>query len=111
MDTPDQKNRTKRFQLNQVEAALSQHFPYCPQGHRIPIIDKVLARDWDKKTSMTQAISIVVDNHVRHQMTDYDKLIGKSGISREEARIIVKLELDDCFEYRHSGKDIYKPEP
>ncbi|WP_373237801.1 DUF2293 domain-containing protein [Cohaesibacter celericrescens] len=109
MNTTDHKKRTKRFQRKQIETALSRHFPYCPEDHRIQIIDNVLAKDWDKKTSMTQAVSIVVHNHIRHQMTDYENLIGKSGILREETRIIVKPELDDWFEYWHSGTDTLKP--
>lgn len=32
---------------------------------------------------------IDANNHVRHELTDYDRLIRVPGMTREEARIIV----------------------
>ncbi|PLW77929.1 DUF2293 domain-containing protein [Cohaesibacter celericrescens] len=108
---PERKNQIKHFHRQQIEDALIRHFPHCPQEHSQPILEKVLMRDWDKKTSMTKAVSIVVHNYIRHQMTDYDQIIGKSGITRDEARIIVKHEVQDWFDYWHTGADSCKPEP
>ncbi|WP_373237802.1 DUF2293 domain-containing protein [Cohaesibacter celericrescens] len=101
--------KTKRFQRYQLEAALIRHFPNSPQEHASTIIEKSLARDWTKQTSMTKAISIVVHNYIRHNLTDYEKLLTRSGITRDEARIIVKPEVDDWFEYWHAGTDALKP--
>lgn len=106
-----QIHKTKRFQRNQIELALSRHFPNCPPEHSEIIIKKAFERDWNKKTSLTKATSIVVHNHIRHHLTDYEELLKKRRLTRDEARLIVKPEVDDWFDYWHSGHDIGKPEP
>jgi hypothetical protein len=104
-------NKTKRFQPHQVEATLIHHFPYCPKEHREQIKEKVLSRDWHKKTSLVKAISIAVHTHIRHHMTEYEWWLKQAGITRDEARVIVKPDVDDWFEYWSSGNDASKPNP
>lgn len=108
---PQQKQRFKKFQLRQIEQALLKHFPYCPSEHRQLILEKVANRNWTRKTSLTRAIAIIVHNHIRHHLTDYDELLREKHLMRDEARLIVKPEVDDWFDYWHTGNDTSKPEP
>jgi hypothetical protein len=104
-------NQTKIFPRHQIAQALLKHFPYCPSEHRHLILGKMAEKNWTRKTSLTRAISIVVHNHIRHHLTDYDELLRKKGLMRDEARLIVKPEVDDWFDYWHTGNDASKPEP
>ncbi len=110
-DDAARRKRTKRFQKQQSETALLRHFPYCPGNHRQKILQKVINRAWTKRTSLIEAISIVTHNYIRHNLTSYDSLRNLHALSREEARKVVKPEVDDWFEYWHSGYDVGKPEP
>jgi hypothetical protein len=106
-----QKRKFKSFQRPQIELAFIQHFPYCPPKDKAIIVARVQNRNWDKKTSLTQAISISVHNYIRHHLTDYEELLKNRGLTRDEARLVVKAEVDDWFDYWHTGNDIAKPDP
>ncbi|SNZ07452.1 DUF2293 domain-containing protein [Cohaesibacter gelatinilyticus] len=82
---PRQKQRFKKFQLRQIEQALLNHFPYCPSEHRQLILEKMTERNWTRKTSLTRAISIVVHNHIRHHLTDYEEMLREKHLTRDEA--------------------------
>lgn len=97
-------HQTKQFQRSQVETAIARHFPNCPSDHAAQILEKVMKRAWTQKTSLTKAVSIVTHNHIRHELTDYECLLQISGMTREDARLIVKPEVDDWFALWHSGQ-------
>lgn len=90
---------------------MARHFPYCPEDHKAQVLQRLIARDWTKKTRIVAALSIVVHNYIRHNLTDYEGLIRKGGLTRKEARLIAQPELDEWYEYWHSGHDPLKPEP
>ncbi|SNZ07438.1 DUF2293 domain-containing protein [Cohaesibacter gelatinilyticus] len=96
-------HQTKQFQHSQVEATIARHFPNCPSDHADQILEKVMKRAWTKKTSLTKAVAIVAHNHIRHELTDYESLLQISGMTREDARLIVKPEVDDWFDFWSSG--------
>lgn len=44
-----------------------------------------------------QAFGINATNHVRHKMTDYERLLRISGLTRDEARFLVSFEVRAIF--------------
>lgn len=99
-------HQTKLFQCSQVEAAIARHFPNCPSDYAAQFLEKVMKRAWTKKTSLTKAVAIVAHNHIRHELTDYESLLQISGMTREDARLIVKPEVDDWFAHWNSGSNL-----
>ena len=99
------------FTRYEVEETLLIHFPYCPEERRQMIADRVMTHGWTCSTSIVTAVSIVVHTHIRHTLTDYETWLDRHGITRQEARLMVKPEVDDWFSYWHSGHDIDKPDP
>lgn len=65
---------------------MDKHFPACPPLHREQIVMNVSGRIW-KDTAIDKAISIVVTNYIRHTLTDYESLMKRHRLTREEARI------------------------
>ena len=98
------------FTQEEVEETLLIHFPYCPKDRRQMIADRVMTHGWTSSTSIVTAVSIVVHTHIRHTLTDYETWLDHHGITRQEARLMVKPEVDDWFDYWHSGHDIDKPD-
>lgn len=71
---------------------MQHNHPNCPPAIQSTIATEVCRREWQDVT-IGQAFGIVIDGHVRHQMTDYDSLYKIPGLTREEARIIVQPEV------------------
>jgi hypothetical protein len=76
----------RRFQAKAIEKHMQKHFPNCPQVHRDEIVLRVAERTWQEAT-IGRAVGITVTNYVRHRLTDYERLMKRHGLTREEARI------------------------
>jgi hypothetical protein len=51
---------------------------------------------------------ILTTNHIRHELTDYDRLLNingrRQGLTRDEARLVVAAEVRDVFDsWRHGS--------
>jgi hypothetical protein len=76
----------RRFKAKAVEKHMQKHFPNCPEVHRDKIVRRVAERPWQNAT-LGRAVGITVTNYVRHRLTDYERLMKRHGLTREEARI------------------------
>ena len=76
----------RRFKAKAVEKHMQKHFPNCPEVHRDEIVRRVAERPWQNAT-LGRAVGITVTNYVRHRLTDYERLMKRHGLRREEARI------------------------
>lgn len=65
---------------------MDKDFPACPHHHSEQIVTRVAGRIW-KDTTIDKAISIAVTNYIRHTLTDYESLMKRHRLTREEARI------------------------
>ncbi|WP_434052928.1 MAG: DUF2293 domain-containing protein [Roseibium sp.] len=70
--------------------------PNCPRDHRERIIGRVVTRKW-RNCSLGKAVGICSHNYIRHRLTDYEALLKRHTLERNEARQIVKAELDEMF--------------
>ena len=51
-------------------------------------------------------LSGVVSAHIRHQKTDYDRLMKKHGLSKTEALLVVQDEIDEIqFDWSRAGQE------
>ncbi len=62
-----------------------KHFPNCPPVHRDEIVRRVVKRTW-RDATIGRAVGITVTNYIRHRLTDYEMLMKRHGLTREEAR-------------------------
>jgi hypothetical protein len=74
-----------RFRAKVAEKHMQMHFPNCPQVHCDEIVRKVAERTWEN-ASIGKAVGIVVTNYIRHRLTDYEVLMRRHRLTREEAR-------------------------
>ncbi|MDP2120675.1 MAG: DUF2293 domain-containing protein [Hoeflea sp.] len=75
-----------QFRLKSVRRHMQKHFPNCPEIHCGEIVRRVADRVWED-TTIGGAVGIIVTNYVRHRLTDYEMLMKRHGLTREEARI------------------------
>ena len=75
-----------QFRLKTVRRHMQKYFPNCPELHCGEIVRRVTDRVWED-TTIGGAVGIIVTNYVRHRLTDYEMLMKRHGLTREEARI------------------------
>ena len=91
------EGKADKLLFKTVNRALSEHFPNAPAKHRKIIAFNVMRKSRRGDRSLVKINSTDVHNHTRHRLTEYDKLMKINQLTREEARLIVKPELDDIF--------------
>lgn len=97
--------KEKRYSRQQVRAFMKQAMPGCPTVHREQIAHRVKKRSWSD-CSLAEAVGIASHSYIRHNLTDYHAWLHRYRLNRDEARQIVKAELDDIFRsWQASGKD------
>ena len=74
-----------KFRPKSVRKHMDKHFPACPPLHREQIVTTVSERTW-KNSSIGKAVGIIVTNYIRHRLTDYEVLMRRHRLTREEAR-------------------------
>jgi hypothetical protein len=94
--------RTVVFRRASVERHLRRHHPRCPSEHFEQLVSKVTGREW-RGVSIGKAVGVVVSNHVRHQLTDYERLL-RFGLTREEARLVVSREVQEILADWRAGR-------
>lgn len=88
------RQRFKNFSRAAVEGHLRARHDRCPPELLAHFIETLANREWDQPVTIGQAFALVAQAHVRHAMTDYDRLLRLPGITREEARLIVKADVN-----------------
>jgi len=79
-----------------VKAHIARHHPLCPEEVRQALVARIIDRDW-RDVSLGRAFGIVSNAYVRHQLTDYERLLKVHGLNREEARLIIQAEVADAI--------------
>lgn len=93
--------RTKKaahFTLERVLSHLDNRHPGLPSELRQRFGNEIADRLWQPPVSLGQAVGIVMSTYVRHEQTDYDTLMRRHKLTREEARQVVKAEHDGMLE-------------
>jgi hypothetical protein len=85
-----------KFRPKSVRKHMDKHFPACPPLHREQIVTTASERTWEN-ASIGKAVGIVVTNYIRHRLTDYEVLMRRHRLTREEARIIEAEKVRDIW--------------
>ncbi|MCH8685550.1 DUF2293 domain-containing protein [Pedomonas mirosovicensis] len=78
-------------------------FPACPGYFRDEIAERLAVRLVPPGLER-QAVEEMARSVIRHQLTDYDSLLAEHTLSREEARQIVEMEVEDWLAEWQGGK-------
>ncbi len=73
-----------------------EHFPACPEAHRIAIIFEIQKRDI-RDLRITRAVDTIMRTYIRHEITDYDSRLKVEGTSQRRARKDVKEKVDSII--------------
>ncbi|WP_313573738.1 DUF2293 domain-containing protein [Brevundimonas sp.] len=87
------KKRQLSFEREAVIQHAMRHHPHCPADLVARYADEISTREWETPLTLGHAFGLTATNHVRHKLTDYDRLLRVPGLTREEARIIVSCEV------------------
>lgn len=91
----------RRIRDGRVTAAMAlrhlrEFHPGTPQVHALEIAERIAKRTWERAT-LGKVIGIVITNYVRHELTDYERLLRVPGMAREEARWLVHEDVADVL--------------
>jgi hypothetical protein len=84
-----------KFKLAELKRHLHTHHPNCPEHVRHELYRLVRERRWD--VPIGQAIGITMQNLVRHQLTNYERLYDAGGMTKERARLTVKARVNEII--------------
>ncbi len=87
------RKRFKSFPRASVEGHLKARHSLCPPELLDHFVELLATREWRDRVTIGQAFGLVSHAHVRHAMTDYDRLLRIPGLTREEALLIVRPEV------------------
>lgn len=90
--------KAAHFTLERVLSHLDNKHPGLPSELRQRFGNEIADRLWQPPVSLGQAVGIVMSSYVRHEQTDYDTLMRRHKLTREEARQVVKAEHDGVLE-------------
>jgi hypothetical protein len=86
--------RKRVFTAEVVQAHMRAKHGRCPEDVLEKIVRRVIARAWSPPVELGRAVGIIASNFVRHQLTDYERMLDVNGMTREEARVIVAAEVE-----------------
>jgi hypothetical protein len=87
------RKRFKSFPRASIEGHLKARHSLCPPDLLAHFVELLATREWGEPVTIGQAFGLVAHAHVRHAMTDYDRLLRIPGMTREEALLIVRPEV------------------
>jgi hypothetical protein len=88
------RKKRDRHAVEAVKAHIAQHHPRCPARIVAAILARIDGRLWTPPVAIGEAVGIVADGYVRHNLTDYERLMRVHRLTREEARLIVNPEVN-----------------
>jgi hypothetical protein len=86
--------KRSQFDRAEVEAHILAKHPSCPAEIRAAIVEKLAGRTWEEPLTLGKAFGIVATNHIRHQHTDYERLLREEQLPRDVAREAVRKKLN-----------------
>ena len=86
--------KASQFPIERVMSHLNGSHPGLPAALCRRLGSAVAERVWEPPVSLGKAVGIVLSTYVRHERTDYDLLLRKHQLTRDEARQVVKGEHD-----------------
>ena len=90
--------RTKQFPIKQLRDVLDVHFPSSPIAVRESVALRAAQMQWARSTAIVSAVSRLMHTCVRHDFTDYENLMRKHKLTRDEARLVVAKEVQEIFQ-------------
>lgn len=92
--------------LSNLEQRILNLLPNCPGLYRSEIRERLVAHPPPPGLERA-AIEEMARAVIRHQLTDYDRLIAEHGLTREEARLSVEEEVEDWVsQWRQERKKV-----
>lgn len=88
--------KAAKFTLERVLSHLDNKHPGLLPGLRQRFGGEIADRLW-QPFSLGQTVGIVRSTYVRPEQADYDTLMRKHRLSRDEARLVVKAEHDEML--------------
>lgn len=89
--------KAARFLIERVLSHIDQKHPGLPPELRQRFGSEIAERLWQPPVSLGQAVGIVMSTYARHERTDYDALLRRHKLTRNEARLVVKAEHDEML--------------
>ena len=108
--------RTKRSNVKSTcfsRSAVDEHIrcahPRIPAELAAILAERISSREWRLPLTIGRAFALAAQAYVRHEMTDYDRILRVPGLTREEALLIVKAEVQAIMDAWAGEKA--RPEP
>lgn len=86
--------KRSQFDRAEVEAHILAKHPSCPVEIQTAIVDKLAGRTWEESLTLGKAFGIVATNHLRHQHTEYERLLREERLPRDVARETVRKKMN-----------------
>lgn len=97
--------KAAQFPIERVLPHLDKKHPGLPPELRQSFSRQIADRFWNPPVNLGQAVGIVMSTYVRHEQTDYDALMRKHKLTRDEARQVVKAEHDEMLRLWSKAND------
>jgi hypothetical protein len=81
-----------------VRAHMAARHPLCPAEIVEQIVARIDGRIWRPPVTIGCAVGIAADGYVRHNLTDYERLLRVHRLTREEARLVIRPEVKAILE-------------
>ncbi|EIM28024.1 hypothetical protein MicloDRAFT_00046010 [Microvirga lotononidis] len=98
--------------LSQLDIYLRAMYPRCPPEMRNDLLMRAKRKGHFGRLGMIAGI--LATNHIRHELTDYEKLLNvnglRQGLTRNEARLIVAAEVHEAWNWWRHGSAQSDPE-
>lgn len=85
--------KSTRFSRSAVDEHISAAHPQIPAELAAILAERISSREWRLPLTIGRAFALTAQAYVRHEMTDYDRILRVPGLTREEALLIVKAEV------------------
>lgn len=89
--------KAAQFSIERVMLHLDQRHPGLPPELREQLGAAIAQRVWEPPVSLGKAVGVVLSTYARHERTDYDHLLRKHRLTRDEARLVVQAEHDEML--------------
>ena len=89
--------KASQFSIERVLSHINQKHPGLPPELRRHFSREIADRLWQPPVSLGKAVGIVMSTYARHERTDYDTLLRRHKLTRDEARQVVKAEHDEML--------------
>lgn len=85
--------KSTRFSRSAVDEHIRGAHPGIPAELAAILAERISSREWRVPLTMGRAFALAAQAYVRHELTDYDRILRVPGLTREEALLIVKAEV------------------